>query len=272
MTPKRTRPKKGNVIYANFGAHRKISTDTDSARIVQIGRGQGDAAKWLANLIQTRAESGRAKRGLGYYRAGHVLNFSAGAGRITANVMGSQNIPFEVSLSFPHRVPEDFQAVASLIAADANGIGRIKGGTLGPDLLRLLLADAPEGVRLWCSCPDPEECCKHVVAVAHQGIDQFDADPNLVFQLRSTSIAEFEQTTLLLAKKISVTHATDSPDAFWSGGQLPPLPTPKTQSALEDSDLHLLHNAIRVISYSSVDELRGVADLEDLYDYLTHDR
>ncbi|WP_151549085.1 MULTISPECIES: SWIM zinc finger family protein [Corynebacterium] len=58
--------------------------------------------------------------------------------------------------------------------------------------------------------------------------------------------------------------------AFWQGGQLPPLPDPKVEPALDDSDLSLLHIAMRSVSYTSIDELRAITDIEDMYYFLTH--
>ena len=60
-------------------------------------------------------------------------------------------------------------------------------------------------------------------------------------------------------------------DRFWNGGPLPEIPQLKTQSALADSDEELLHKAMRTISYTSVDELCAVSDIEDLYYNLTHE-
>ena len=50
---------------------------------------------------------------------------------------------------------------------------------------------------------------------------------------------------------------------------MPQLPNPKIASALDDSDLDALHKAMRSISYTAIDELRAVADIEEMYDFLT---
>ena len=39
--------------------------------------------------------------------------------------------------------------------------------------------------------------------------------------------------------------------------------------ALDDSDTDLLHQAMRQVSYTSIEQLRAVSDIEDLYDHLT---
>lgn len=266
------RPHKDNVIYANFGANRKtVTRDDDLASVQQLNsRGRNRVSDWLAGIIETRAEPRRAKRGLTYYRSGHVLNFTTAGGRISADVAGSQNEPFRVAVVFPPRSKQDLQQAAEKVAAEPKQLDQIKAGKLKPELVHVLLAETPDEPRLYCECPDPVDCCKHLVAVIHHAIAAFDADPTLVFSLRSTTLVEFEQQTLDLTKEVSDKNAAKSPDNFWSGSTLPELPTPKTQSALDDSDLQLLHKAIRLVSFGSIDELRGVADVEDLYDALTH--
>ena len=58
-------------------------------------------------------------------------------------------------------------------------------------------------------------------------------------------------------------------DSFWDGHDLPDLPHPKIAPMIEDSDIHLLHRAMQSVSFTNIDQLRAVADIEDLYDDLT---
>ena len=270
MPPQKRRPQKDNIIYANFGANRQITDSDDAAAVIQLaGRSHSSAAGWLAKVVDTRAELKRASRGLAYYRTGHVLNFSTAGGKIAADVVGSQNDPFRVSIGFPPRSTQDFQQAVELVARNPQQLGQIREGKLADKLLHTLLAESGDELRLFCDCPDPFDCCKHIIAVLHHAIVAFDNDPNLVFALRGLTLGEFEQKALELSKPVSDKKASESSEHFWSGGTLPNLPNPKTQSALDDSDLQLLHKAIRMISFGSIDELRGVADVEDLYDALT---
>ena len=60
---------------------------------------------------------------------------------------------------------------------------------------------------------------------------------------------------------------------FWGDKTaLPQLPNTKIASALDDSDLDALHKAMRSISYTAIDELRAVADIEEMYDFLTQNQ
>ena len=40
---------------------------------------------------------------------------------------------------------------------------------------------------------------------------------------------------------------------------------------IEDSDMDLLHRAMQTVSFTNIDQLRAVADIEDLYDLLVND-
>ena len=136
--------------------------------------------------------------------------------------------------------------------------------------------------------------CKHIVATMMAAADRVTADPGLVFQLRGLNLADMrlpKQATKpagsvgsapkpQAAEALSTAKRAEAPspeaitaatDRFWNGGPLPEIPQLKTQSALADSDEQLLHKAMRTISYTSVDELCAVSDIEDLYYNLTHE-
>ena len=158
----------------------------------------------------------------------------------------------------------------------------------------------PYKARYYCDCPDKAKVCKHVVATMMAAADRVAADPGLVFQLRGLNLADMrlpKQSTKPAgsAGSVPATPETSAPagasgarqkpqaeapspeaiaaatDRFWNGGPLPEIPQLKTQSALADSDEELLHKAMRTISYTSVDELCAVSDIEDLYYNLTHE-
>ena len=65
--------------------------------------------------------------------------------------------------------------------------------------------------------------------------------------------------------QLSKRRAVESSERFWEGGPLPDLPTPRMALAIQDGDDTYLHQAFREISYSTIDEMRAVSDLEDLY-------
>ena len=256
------------------------------------------AADWLTDLAFAQADSGRLSRGRGYYQAGHVINVEFVPGAITAKVIGSQPQPFSVVIMFPPRTDPQLARLPDLISQLDGGIQAVRSGQFSPDMLKILFGGHPYKARYYCDCPDKAKVCKHIVATMMAAADRVAADPGLVFQLRGLNLADMrlpKQSTKSAGAAGSVpptpkTSASagsaesakraeaPSPEAiaaatdrFWNGGPLPEIPQLKTQSALADSDEQLLHKAMRTISYTSVDELCAVSDIEDLYYNLTHE-
>ena len=256
------------------------------------------AADWLTDLAFTQSDNGRMSRGRSYYQAGHVSNVEFVAGAITAKVIGSQPQPFSVVIMFPPRTDPQLARLPDLISQLDGGIQAVRSGQFSPDMLKILFGGHPYKARYYCDCPDKAKVCKHIVATMMAAADRVAADPGLVFQLRGLNLADMrlpKQSTKSAGSAGSVpptpkTSASagsaesakraeaPSPEAiaaatdrFWNGGPLPEIPQLKTQSALADSDEQLLHKAMRTISYTSVDELCAVSDIEDLYYNLTHE-
>ena len=256
------------------------------------------AADWLTDLAFTQSDNGRMSRGRGYYQGGHVMNLEFVPGSITAKVIGSQPQPFSVAIMFPPRTDPQLARLPDLISQLDGGIQAVRSGQFSPDMLKILFGGHPYKARYYCDCPDKAKVCKHIVATMMAAADRVAADPGLVFQLRGLNLADMrlpKQSTKPAGSAGSVPATPEtsasagsagaakkaeapSPEAiaaatdrFWNGGPLPEIPQLKTQSALADSDEELLHKAMRTISYTSVDELCAVSDIEDLYYNLTHE-
>ena len=256
------------------------------------------AADWLTDLAFAQADSGRMSRGRGYYQGGHVLNMEFVPGSITAKVLGSQPQPFSVDIMFPPRTDPQLARLPDLISQLDGGIQAVRSGQFSPDMLKILFGGHPYKARYYCDCPDKAKVCKHIVATMMAAADRVATDPGLVFQLRGLNLADMRLPKQSMkpaesAGSVPAPPETSAPagsaesakraevpspeaiaaatDRFWNGGPLPEIPQLKTQSALADSDEQLLHKAMRTISYTSVDELCAVSDIEDLYYNLTHE-
>jgi hypothetical protein len=252
------------------------------------------AADWLTDLAFTQSDNGRMSRGRGYYQGGHVMNLEFVPGSITAKVIGSQPQPFSVAIMFPPRTDPQLARLPDLISQLDGGIQAVRSGQFSPDMLKILFGGHPYKARYYCDCPDKAKVCKHVVATMMAAADRVAADPGLVFQLRGLNLADMRLPKQSMkpagsagsapkpqaAEALSTAKRTEAPspeaiavatDRFWNGSPLPEIPQLKTQSALADSDEELLHKAMRTISYTSVDELCAVSDIEDLYYNLTHE-
>lgn len=261
-------PKDDNVIYANFG--RKVRVDTPEQAHHQRAERRpalAPAAELLLEVATSRADRGRLTRGRDYARAGHVISLDLRNGSVHAQVAGSQNEPFIVLVQLPYRSTDDLAAVAAELARTPNGMQGARRGEITPTVLGTLLAEDVNDIRVRCDCPDPYAICKHSVAVLEKLAAKIDADPLALFGLRGMDLTSLEQAVMAQAREVS-REAEEDPELFWSGRPLPALPEPRTAPALDDSDLDLLHKAMRAISYTNVDQLRAVSDIEDLYDHL----
>ena len=288
-------PVAGRDVFADHpdAPSHKPRRKTTRARATAKGT-HSTAADWLTDLAFTQSDNGRMSRGRGYYQGGHVMNLEFVPGSITAKVIGSQPQPFSVAIMFPPRTDPQLARLPDLISQLDGGIQAVRSGQFSPDMLKILFGGHPYKARYYCDCPDKAKVCKHVVATMMAAADRVAVDPGLVFQLRGLNLADMRlpkpagsagsvpatPETSASAGSAGAAKKAEAPspeaiaaatDRFWNGGPLPEIPQLKTQSALADSDEELLHKAMRTISYTSVDELCAVSDIEDLYYNLTHE-
>ena len=264
-------PSDDNVIYANFGRKVRVEkpeqTRDERAERVERRPAMAPAAELLLEVATSRADRGRLTRGRDYARAGHVLSMDLRNGAVHAQVAGSQNEPFTVAVQLPYRSADDLSVVSAELARTPNGMRGARKGELSRTVVGALLAEDINDIRVRCDCPDPFAICKHAVAVLEKLAGKIDADPLALFTLRGMDLISLEKAVMVQAKDVS-RESEENPELFWAGRELPALPEPRVAPALDDSDLDLLHKAMRAISYTNVDQLRAVSDIEDLYDHL----
>lgn len=257
-----------NVIYANFGRKVRVEKPEETHHERSARRpAMAPAAELLLEVATSRADRGRLTRGREYARAGHVVSLELRNGSVHARVAGSQNEPFSVLVQLPYRTTDDLAEVASALARTPNGMRGAREGKIARPVLGVLLGEDVNDIIVRCDCPDPFPICKHSVAALEKLAGKIDADPLALFTLRGMDLTSLEQAVMAQARDIS-RESEDDPELFWGGRELPALPEPRTAPALDDSDLDLLHKAMRSISYTNVDQLRAVSDIEDLYDHL----
>ena len=96
-----------------------------------------------------------------------------------------------------------------------------------------------------------------------------DADPTIVLTMRGVTLSSLEDRKRRAAQDLARENAEPGSRYFWAGRKLPELPRPKVAPMIEDSDIDLLHSAMQTVSFTNIDQLRAVSDIEDLYDALT---
>ncbi len=266
------RPQEDNVIYANFGARTRVSSaaETGQAEPAPSGASALSApAMRLFNAALRQTDVGRAKRGRAYADGGNVLSVTPRARGVSAEVIGSQNEPFNVSISLPHRDDAELDKAVQELVREAGSIAKMRAGQLPNSVLDLLICSSPDEVRFFCDCPDPATVCKHAVAVAQRTAALIDADPSVILTMRGITYSALEDRKRREAHSLAKENSAPGSPYFWQGHDMPDLPRPKVSPMIEDSDLDLLHRAMQAVSFTNIDQLRAVADIEDLYDELT---
>ncbi|MCT1614747.1 hypothetical protein M3B02_10365 [Corynebacterium sanguinis] len=266
------RPREDNVIYANFGARRRVTSPEEAGAVqppLQRAPSFSPAAMRVFNAAVRQTDPARTKRGQQYAAGEHVLDVTVRSGGFDGVVAGSQNDPFSVSIQLPRRAPTDVQDALDIMARRANSVARARAGEFDDDVLDILLAPDPASVRFFCTCPDPAAVCKHAVAVAQKAAELIHASPEVIFSLRNLNLATFEQGVRNRAVSVAKENSEEGSEYFWDGREMPKLPEPKLAPMIEDSDIDMLHRAMQSVSFTNIDQLRAVADIEDLYEELT---
>lgn len=259
-----------NVIYANFGAKRRVYTaeETGSPQLEQAAASMSPAAMRLLNAALRQTDAGRAKRGHQYAANGHVLDVRYRTGRVDAKVAGSQNEPFDVTILLPPRGNRELQQAVNDLAAAPGAQGRAESGDFPDAFLDVMLAKKGTEVAFLCDCPDGAAVCKHAVALAEVVAGNIDTQPLLVFALRGMSANIVEELLRRGAHSLAQANAEAGSPFFWAGRELPALPNPKVAPMIDDSDLQLLRAAMGSVSFTNIDQMFAVSDIEKLYDML----
>lgn len=271
-------PSMDNVTWVNFANRRVVASAEEAAAESASNHKRAprmqfnSAAQRIYSATLRASDQGRFGRGLKYAEAGNVLDVHVELGRFVGTVAGSQNEPFNVMIVLPYRESSTIRDALAYLSGSPTELPHARSGKFTGELLDLLLAETDERIRFRCDCPDNKDrsnVCKHAVAVGLKAAELIDADPTLVFRLRNLDLNTLERHVAETAGQRARESAQEGSEFFWVGRDLPDLPDPKVAPMIEDSDLDLLHKAMQTISFTNIDQLRAVADLEDLYDELT---
>lgn len=146
--------------------------------------------RWLDLLASYRFKK-RLERGRSYAREGNVLSMEFANSRAKAEVQGSDNQPYKVSLSLDSFSNEDWNFVITKMSEKAIFSAQLLAGEMPESIEAVFTASGLSlfpftlnEVRSRCSCPDQANPCKHIAAVYYQLGDHFSEDPFIIFQLR----------------------------------------------------------------------------------------
>ena len=195
--------------------------------------------RWLELLSSYRFKK-RLERGRSYAREGNVLSMEFANSRAKAEVQGSDNQPYRVSLSLDSFSKEDWDFVITKMSEKAIFSAQLLAGEMPETIEAVFTASGLSlfpftlnEVRSRCNCPDKANPCKHIAAVYYQLGDRFSEDPFIIFQLRGrtknqiierlrqirseqakTAPAEPAKTITHLATA-STEDAASQPKGFW---------------------------------------------------------
>ena len=146
--------------------------------------------RWL-DLLDSYRFKKRLERGRSYAREGNVLSMEFANSRARAEVQGSDDKPYRVSLSLDSFSNEDWDFVINKMSEKAIFSAQLLAGEMPETIEAVFTASGLSlfpftlnEVRSRCSCPDKANPCKHTAAVYYQLGDRFSEDPFIIFQLR----------------------------------------------------------------------------------------
>ncbi|MDR2779651.1 MAG: hypothetical protein LBB28_00835 [Synergistaceae bacterium] len=149
---------------------------------------------WTAGLISHLAGAALPKQintAKNYARAGRVVELNVLPGLVSAKVQGKRKAPYLIRIKFPR--PDDCQLRDILTALHEKAIYRcmLLSGEMPRDLGGIFRsAGAPLSMdgflplQQMCTCSEPEEICKHILAVLYVAADVFDHDPFALLKLK----------------------------------------------------------------------------------------
>jgi uncharacterized Zn finger protein len=143
------------------------------------------------DLLNSYRFKKRLERARNYAREGNVLSIEFKGPQVLARVQGTAPEPYQVSLSIDPFTEEDWNYVVETMAEQAIYSAHLLAGEMPHNIEQVFTAN---GLSLFpftlsdihsrCSCPDPQNPCKHIGAVYYQLGDRFSEDPFVLFQLR----------------------------------------------------------------------------------------
>lgn len=149
---------------------------------------------WSDNLERYSDYANRLPRGRTYLRNGSVIDLAIAAGKVSAQVMGSEL--YKISVTIAAVPAPQWQAVSRDCAGSIDSLVELLQGRLSQGVMERIcqagtgLFPAPKEIKFECSCPDWAGMCKHVAAVFYGVGVRLDEQPELLFTLRCVDAKE----------------------------------------------------------------------------------
>ncbi len=197
-----------------------------------------------------------------------VLSLEHSGRRIRCDVRGSRPEPFTVEFEFAPLDGTDSDALRAALRREEGGVlGALSGGY--SDTVGFLLLPAVHGSTSYsCPCPVQPGPCRHVLAAAYVLVEWWDATPEVMFAVRGLRA---EELGAVLGGDASV--GFDVEDSLWGRDPLLPTVPDPDPAGLEDLlDAPVTRRLAAAATGDPLEQLRVVADLEDVLDAFTRYR
>lgn len=162
----------------------------------EIERQEWWVQRWN-DLLNSYRFKKRLERARIYAREGNVLSIEFKGAQVLAEVQGTAPEPYQVSLAIDPFTDEDWNFIVETMAEQAVYSAYLLAGEMPNDIEKVFTANGLSlfpftlaDIRSKCSCPDPQNPCKHIGAVYYQLGDRFSEDPFVLFQLRGRTKAQ----------------------------------------------------------------------------------
>lgn len=259
-------PRKGNVIYANFGQQSRVPQPRESLAVPREQE-HTPAAQRFFDAGTLDAEWGRLQRGL----KGGGLKLASDPiltnGRVEAQILGSRGAIYQVRAHLPLRNAETINHVVQQVTESTETLQAAARGELPDDVVDILLGEEME-ILFGCSCPDSAYRCKHIIYFSEAFASTIDSDSSIPFRLRGIDFNQLEQMAAVGLQQGGDSERSWNAESYWEGSDLPPLPRPRRASALASSDITLLSSALKTVSWGRIDTQRAVQEITEMYEVL----
>jgi uncharacterized Zn finger protein len=149
---------------------------------------------WCDNLERYSDYANRLPRGRTYVRNHSVIDLHIGAGKISAQVMGSDLYRIQVSVT--QLPPARWRALGKNCTGSIDSLVELLQGRFSQHVMQRICAPgtglfpSPKEIKFSCSCPDWAAMCKHVAAVLYGVGARLDTQPELLFTLRKVDATD----------------------------------------------------------------------------------
>lgn len=152
--------------------------------------------QWL-NALANIDFSNRLPRGKTYANKGLVSDILIKKNKITANVQGTEFLPYKVQINIPLFSKSQKNSILEIISSNPLYLSKLLNRNLPKEINNLcqqknihLFPDSWFDLKGSCSCPDSAIPCKHIAALLYIIANEIDKNPFLVFQLHDFHLFE----------------------------------------------------------------------------------